>query len=266
MGKKGIFLSLILVLLLSGCSKIDTLLEEQIIQQSGIQDNPNYQQYQTYSDQGLLNEDGYYLGESLSDGAEAPSGTAHLTFSENSYLEVHYYMDAAHTEEISTSNCYLSVGSTLYATTSLKRTISSSAYAFAGFRIYEYEKQEGKEGEERELVNTVPSNVAGPFLTVEEKDIGKELAIEPIGNYIPNSISLRAYCTDDSDLETSVSGTWIINDMPAKPNSAGAVEINPVSSYIISFDFDENKYFYFDSEPECLSSAYRRMALMSTGL
>ena len=72
---------LLLVISLSGCGGIDEFLEKQMVNQSGLLEDPEYQTYQKYSEEGKLDTDGYYK-----DAAEEPievHAPIHVTFAEN---------------------------------------------------------------------------------------------------------------------------------------------------------------------------------------
>ena len=249
MKKKMLFAVLCSALLLSGCSGIESFLDEQIKSKSGIAEDVNYQTYQTYSDGGKLDSEGYYSeavfeteGE---DGIVSPSAPT-ISFSRNSFLNVKYYLDEGRTQEIVASQKQIPVGSSIYADVSLDNSVPSTTYDFSGFRLYEVEV-DGDRG----LLNTLTLDENGLLLAITAEYEGKDLVIVPVGEYSTREVSLKSSYIDVAETEHNLAGTWYVNDTPISGTSA---EINPISSYIISYDFDGSRYFYLSSEPECYYS------------
>ena len=249
MKKKILFAVLCSALLLSGCSGVGNYLDNQIKNKSGIVEDANYQVYQNYSDEGKLDEEGYYSEEVFesekADGV-VKSLTPKISFSENSYLDIKYYFDTELTQEIGADQNQIPVGSNIYADVSLDKSVPSTTYDLAGFRLYEV----GVDGE-RILLNTLATDENGLLLQVTTEYEGKDLIIVPFGEYSTRSVSLKSTYTDQDENEHALDGTWYVND---KPINGSTAEINPISSYIISYDFDGNQYFYLSSEPECYYS------------
>lgn len=243
MKKTTISLLLGLCLTLSGCS----VAESQMMDRAGIESDTQYQVYQTYMDGGKLTNEGYYSESAFE--AETrketlPEGTAHISLSTNNQLKIRYYSDAERTVMLEGNSQYLKPGDCIFAEVEVSDNVASSEYTFSGFRIYKYTNK-------RELIETVIPGTDGMVLSITDEHIGVKLSIEPIGNYGTRSISLRDYYTDDNDTEHNLSGTWLVDDQEITGDS---VEINPVSSYIISYKFDSNEYFYLSSTPQCFYS------------
>ncbi len=250
MKRYGIFLSALMLMFLSGCSGVNEALEEKMAQRSGVQEDSNYLQYQSYSEQGLLDENGYYSEKFLAEEMPEevpPENTVHVTFADNNFLEEHYYSDSGHTSELTAAACYLPEGSRIYASVTLSKNCPSSSYSFTGFRIYDY-SDDGS----RELVDTVIPDETGLVLAVAGENIGREFSVEPIGDYQSKEIFVRAYYVDESGDEVNVTGTWMVNDDRVTSNT---IEVNPILPYIVSFSFDPKEYFYVSSEPQCFYSS-----------
>lgn len=55
----------LLTLTMTGCSKIDGILENYIARDSGLYEDTNYQTYKAYSSSNKLDENGYYSEEAF---------------------------------------------------------------------------------------------------------------------------------------------------------------------------------------------------------
>lgn len=237
---------------LSGCAGVNERLEEQMIRKSGVLEDSSYIAYKTYESEGKLDEEGYYAeadeSSAVTEEQSTAHGTIHVTFSDNNNLHIQYYSDAAHQLAVDQSACYLNSGDALYAEVKVSDDAFSSMYYFAGFRIMENDDNGGMtesasvkiDGSGTEYVISIPQDFKGT-----------ELSVVPIGAYQKRVISLTDYCTDDNGSKKELNGTWIINDREYTDNAA---EISAISSYIISYKYDSDKYFYLGSEPECYYS------------
>lgn len=238
-----------LMLLLTGCSGIGSYLEKQIEKQSGLKADTSYQVYQSYAEKGFLDQDGYYKEEVFETEAattQMPANSARVSFSSNGYLKIRYYSDPAFEQELRMQDGTLQLGDTVYASVALGKNVSSSAYEFSGFRLSEIDE----DGERIQLKVIEPLD-DGLILQITDEYIGKDLAIDPLGAYASKQVSFKSSYYDNDEREHDLAGTWIVND---KPVSEGVAEINPVSSYIISYEFDGKEYFFLSSEPECYYS------------
>ena len=246
---KRIFLLLFIVCLtLTGCSSISRVLEKQMLKQAGITEDENYKTYQSYNTAGKLTQQGYYseeVFEAEENAVTQPPDTALISFAKNSYLNIKYYSDSDCTKEITDQAGYFKSGDKIYATVKLSKNVTSSMYIFEGFRLYQY-----IDGE-RELIDTVQPDKNGLLLKIDKKHIGMDFTIEPIGDYVSRHISLRDYYSDDDGNEHNLAGTWLIDD---KEYTGEEVKINPVASYIISYEYDNDEFFYLSSSPECYYS------------
>lgn len=244
MERRLLFLALgtMMLFAMTGCSSANTYLEDQMVKKSGVLENADYQKYEGYVNDGRIDEDGYYA-ESTDESVEnhAP---IHVTFANNNNLKIQYYSDAEHLTPLSQSACYLNPGDSIYALVKIQDDFSSM-YEFAGFRTFEIDSN----GTPKDT-DSISINGSGMkyTLSISKNYKGSELSVEPIGAYQKRSISLKDYCVDDNGKRTELSGTWLVND---KKYNTDKVEISPVSSYIISYQYDSDKYFYMASEPGC---------------
>lgn len=132
-------------------------------------------------------------------------------------------------------------GNSIYAIASINSKSPSSAYKFEGFRIYQYDAEMN-----RTELNAQDLNEGNQVLFITDEMADKELSVEPIGIYETRTIKLRDYYTDDEG-EHELSGSWTVSD---KQYTNGKAEINPIASYIVSYDWDSSEYFYVSSSPE----------------
>lgn len=240
-------LSTLIILLLAGCARFDSYLEKQIEEKSGVANDPDFKAYEAYSNSGSLDQDGYYLQEAFetdpSDEA-VPADVTRVTFAKNEYIKAQFYADPGLSSPLSSTGGFFREGDCIYAAAALEKNAPSSTYAFSGFRIAEIDS----DGNSYPLREVAPGESA-LVLQIGEQDIGKELSIIPLGKYLPRTISFNDSYLDNEEKEHSLSGTWTINGSPV---SGVTAEINPVSSYVITYQFDSDQYFFVSSEPNCL--------------
>lgn len=244
MKKQVILLALPISIILSGCSKADAYFEKKIFEQSKIQEDSDYQKSQKYLESGELDQQGYYIEENLEKeqlGEDMALNTAHIVFAKNNYLDVSYFSDADFKIELNTNICNLAVGDKIYARAAVNQTATSSMYAFGGFYIYQY--HEGNS----ERIMEIQASEDGFVLEILPENIGTDLSVEPIGVYKKRNLSLRDYYRDEEEEEHDLSGKWWIDNSETTDDR---IEINSVSSYTVSYEYDSNEYFYVDSNPE----------------
>lgn len=237
----------VILLSLAGCAGITERIEDQMVKKSGVLEDPSYQIYENYVDEEKLDDEGYYV-ETTTEASVDDRGSVHVTFSDNNNLQIQYYADAAYREALDPAACYLNPGDAIYAAVQVSEDVFSSMYGFAGFRILENDdKGNMKESSAITVSGTDPDYI----ISIPKNFNGSELSIVPLGAYQKRVISLEDYCTDDSGSKKELNGTWLIND---KEYSGNTADISAVSSYIISYRYDSNEYFFLASEPECYYS------------
>lgn len=233
-----LLLSAIFVLL-TGCSA-NQVLDEYIMKKSGITASAEYMQYESYLQEGSLDTEGYYQ--------EADSEGIQVTFAKNNNLDIKYYADKEHESLIEELVCTLLPGDKIYADVSVARDVNSTMYSFAGFRIYEY-TEDGKRVRLSDIEAVLDE---GQALVIPEDFEGKELSVEPVGEYQVREIKLDDYYVED-EVKHELDGTWLVDDKVYDGESA---EINPTASYIISYQYDQDEYFFVSSIPECFYNNY----------
>ena len=250
--KKGfILLSMVTVLMLSGCASMETKFEQALLEQSGINENADYILYEEYRDAGKLDDEGQYIAENNTEDAlsaqEKEDGQIRVTFAKNGYLEIWYYVDETMTTPIVADTSYMYPGDSLYAKVIDYHNDNSNQYRLAEFRIIEYDadghisNQYRQEAEDGELEYEIPSDFKG-----------SELSIVPVGKYLDRDISMKVFYKDDSGIERTLgnAGTWTINDDIVEGDNA---QINPLEAYALKFTYDTDNFFYVGCEPESFS-------------
>lgn len=242
---------LIFSLLLCGCSAGNTLLENQMTKKSDVQSNEAWHTYESLAQSGSLDDDGYYnQSEAAYENTETtqPTGSVHVTFARNAYLNVVYARDAEKTDLIMASECYLEPGDSLYLASLTVDNPYSNKYKAMGFRVYAYDNN-GK----RELLSTEPVE-AETVLTIPESFAKTELSIEPVGEYEDRVLSLSDYCFKEDGTQENLNGTWSIEADETSKTTGDNLTISPVDSYNVLYNFaDYTKDYYFEkSTPACI--------------
>lgn len=240
----------VVVTMLSGCGQVDEYLQNRFLEKSGILEDQEYQQYSEMKQNNQLGEDGTFNDTDVfteTAVTDVADGSVHVTFAENRYLDIQYYLDSDMTQRIDTTQCYLNPGDTIYASVESKNP-NSNLYALSTYRIYEYDSE-----------NTVKNETTYP---IEDKDnlvyqipptfTGSEISIVPVGEYPDRQLTMKAFYTDDSQQEKELAnaGTWTINDEECTGNSAS---ISPIVSYVLKYKFDKDNYFFVAASPKCFT-------------
>lgn len=240
MKKYRIAIGMFMMLMLSGCAGMDNYIEQKVRAESGILDDENYISYQNKVASGNVGEDGFYMQGS---GETEKTGSIHVTFAENSKLDVQYFEDAGKSTVLDTASCYLNPGDCIYA--QVETDHDAALYEFSGFYIYEYDASGEKSEAEALEQDYTKTGIAVQIPLDYDKT---EISIMPVGKYHSREIPLRDYYTDDNGTEHDLNGAWLVND---DKYTDDVVEMNPLSSYVISYQYDNSTYFYVSSEPEC---------------
>lgn len=238
------------LLLLPGCAAMDEQLGRLFLQRSGITTQEDYLRYERYRNAGELDESGQYAPPADQDDealSQKIDGKIHVTFADNRYMEILYYTDASMATPLSTAECYLNPGDTLYAKLVRYKNPKSNLYRLAEYRIKEYDENGNVQNEYAETVTNdvlkfeIPADFAGT-----------ELSVLPVGEYVDRQLSVDVYYVDDGGKEHSLgnAGAWFINDSGVQDS---VVNISPIEPYVLKFVYDTENYFYVSSEPECFT-------------
>lgn len=242
----SIALATTLLFSLTGCSSVKEYLGNKMLQESGVLEDSNYTEYEKYKSAGLLDPNGYYT-EKLDESDDRSNLDVKVTFAENNNLEIQYYSDSVLRNAIDKSDCFMKKGDSIYAVVKVSDKIFSSMYEFTKFRVFEY----SEDGERREASLTMDKVGDTYVLKIPENYDATSISIEPIGSYQERTIKLNDYYIDDNEERQPLTGTWVVND---KSYTSDTVEVSPVTSYIISYEYDSDEYFYLSSDPECYYS------------
>ena len=231
----------VLSLITAGCNS-----SEKMIEKSGISNNPNYINYQNNKNAGNITDDDYSIDVMpyvYDEDFTIPENSVHITFAQNSNLDVTYSTDAQFTTHINNKHeYYLTEGQTLYAKCEVSDNVNNDSYKFHGYYIYEYKQ---------DTLSRIPfkpvSTDQGYIIQFSDELIGKELSIEPVGEYTNREIKLNDYYLDDNNRECQLNGTWLIND---KEEEGDKAEIGPNTSYIVSYMYDSDLYYVVDTVPK----------------
>lgn len=238
-GKKPpVIMWILCVLLLTGCSAAGDL----ILQQTGVITEEEYEKYLELRDAGQLDDNGRYTAEELKAEPtfEPPAGSVHVTFAENTYMTIRYYLDEEHETPVNPQLCYLKPGEKLYASEPECHHPTSSWYSFDRFRVYAQEA-DGTRGEELPWASE-----SGIVMQVPENCTTTEVSVIPMGKYEKRRLELSDYYTDTVDREQKPSGTWIVND---KEVTAKVLSVSPVEPLIVDYKYDPEKYDFVSSDP-----------------
>ena len=250
--KQIILLSLLLLVLLSGCSRAEA--GAKMLHSFGITSDEEYQAYISLAENGQLDENGNYASEEL-DGTQEflpPDGSVHVTFAENAYISVRYYLDSGLTKPVDPQRCYLTPGDCLYAQTPDCEHPYSQWYIFDCFCIYACDEN-GKRTKELSWADEADPALV---LRIPEEPTVSEVSVVPMGQYEKRTLELTDYYTDSAGAQKELDGTWIVNDEEV---STRRTEVSPVESLFIDYRYDETVYDFVASSP---SSFYHEKGLV----
>lgn len=243
--------SLSAFLILSGCSDIESYVDEKIWQDSQILEDQDYQEFQRLSNENLLDANGIYneLIQAEEDESK-PSGQIHITFAENAFFEPNYFLDAEHASLINTQNCYLNPGESVYVSTPSPQNPNTNKYLFSRFRVMAYE-----DGKRQDTELSFTNDGDNLVMTIPPDCPWTELSIEPLGEYQNRIVSLKDYYIDNNGNEIELNGVWKITseDSGEDVTTAGTTaEISPITSYTVSYDYGRymDEYYFGCSEPD----------------
>ena len=245
--KKRFMVTLMIATLISltGCSGVNSFIEDKMMEKSGVFEDEKYIEYQSQLEAGNADENGYFV-ECMQ---QTQQGSIHITFSMNNNLDINYYTDKECDKQIDIANCFLNPGSSIYADVMVSEDVYSSMYEFASFNICEYDDEGNRTVIDKcEQIAVATEKGCQVEIIIPSDFKGKELSIEPLGKYRMRQIKLNDYYIDEADNEHPLDGTWMIDD---EISTEDVAEISAISSYIISYEYDSEEYFYSSSIPEC---------------
>lgn len=249
--KKNIIIAgaIILVSLMSGCDRMNL---------AAINDS-DYDNYQKYLNMGKLDEQGYYSNSTFEEywqlpdenevvlteevtevSAEPRRGNIHVTFSDNSFINVKYFFDKDRKEEIDTKNCWVNAGDSIYADIIDIDNAKSNLYRFDEFKVW-------KITDNNRILQDYPTEDGAAF-TVPVDFSGSDLQIEPVGEYLNRSLDLCAY-EDIGNGNLGILGdvSWTVNGEPYTKDEG----ISSVVSYNVECKYDKDNYYVVATSPKC---------------
>ena len=245
---------MLITVTLSGCSSVDGYLEEKITEKSEIYHDADYKQYAQMNKDGKLNASAEFTATDIFETSEDESAAqkqVHVTFADNRYLKISYYMDEKLTEVIDPLDCYLDPGDRIFASVESINQ-NSKLYRLSGYRIYEYDTETNERSELARVVadpnnKQVPNNEQ--VYQIAADYTGTELSVVPVGEYPNIKLTMTSYYLDNQGHKNTLSnpGDWYVNEEICVEN---IVDISPIDPYIVKFDFDQENYFYVDSQPK----------------
>ncbi len=250
---KKLLIVIFAAFLLSGCSTVESLAKKQMISSSNIEDDKDYEKYQSIKDNETVDENGYYVEKDEQSSEQNETNTdksgIHVAFGSNNLLTIEYYSDKDLSNHISVNGCYLNKGDSIYSSDPVPNSSATNKYFFDRFKIYSVEngKREliGESTGTNNLVFTIPSNYEG-----------KEIVIMPLGRLENRIISLNTViCDEKGELLNNDFGIWKINKEVTKEETAS---IDPSKSYSVEYDFSSlmKDYYIERTYPETFSTAY----------
>lgn len=254
--KAAILIFAISAAMLSGCAAAEDI----ALKYSGIFPEEDAKAYIELRDAGQLDEEGFYQydgadGDKENEGQEetaaAPQGI-HVTFGDNPYLEISYYLDEERTKPADPQACYLNPGDSLYASEPVCRHPAGDLYHFSQFQIYSWEEgsrvpeERFWENEGEPLVVSIPPGYTG-----------RELSVMPVGQFEKRTISLTAYYKDTTGTKQDVDGIWKIREQEKnreQETAGNTVLVSPTQSLEVDYLYDGKKYSFVGSKPESFYS------------
>ena len=238
--KNGLFAVAIVLIVatLSGCSKLDSSFREQIVLKSGVREDANYKTYEQNKEN--LDDSGYIKEDPL---VQQPAEDGiHVTFAKNNRIQATFFLDVSLDTPLNSSGCYIKPGDTVFATV---EESDNSFYVFSGFKVYEIDAAGNRKLSK--ALKMSQSEGSKYELSIPDDYTGSEIAIEPVGEYKPSELVLYDFYLDNNGNKVNLNGTWKVN---GKGYTSDVVTISPVSSYIVSYKYDSNEYFYVNSAPD----------------
>ena len=254
------WIPLIFLLALTGCSNTgEQWLRDHVISTSNITDDEDYMQYLTWQEEGKLDQEGYYndygdykeyvedfkadkISSETIENFPIEQKQVRISFASNAYLLIDYFYDENRENPIETSYCYLDCGESIYASQPQCDNPYTSAYVFAGYRIYEYDA-EGNRGK----APIYETGATDKVFTVPDDFRGTELSVEPIGVYQKREVSFRAYIAYGDGTQTAFpSGTWEVNGKEYREDIA---QLDSSAVYTVKYRYDSDEYYFVKSNP-----------------
>ncbi len=246
MKKELITLCIVSCATLSGCSADDMKEKsEDVITNYLLDDNPEYNDYKKNSNEDIVDSEGYYIDDKISEFKLENSELIHVSFASNSLLNVKYFFDSECKEEIDKKNCYLNPGDIIYAKVAATSLVQSNTYEFRDFTIDAFEDDQ---------IMPDYATFNNEIITIPDDIPYKEISIIPNGAYKSRNLSFKADFKDVNGNTIPLSPVWsiIVGEKEYSTKSDNySIEANEV--FRVKAQYDSNEYYLIkdESEPEC---------------
>lgn len=242
-----VFFLLPLLVILSGCTQVRERVEQLMWEHSGVTEDAAYNQYQQMEASDALDKDGLYHSAELESYEKSleKSGTVHVTFARNDFLDFDYYRDASFSEPLDTTDCWLNPGDAVFAGEPELTNPISRLYRFSEFVILELDEKASVKG-----VLQNAKNIPGEIYRIPDDFAGTDISIIPVGEYQNRTVKLSAVSVAPDGRRRSLeNGSWEID---GKIYGNVRVKLNPVESYRIIYDYSayQSDQYFAGSSPE----------------
>lgn len=244
MRRKKIVLVISAMSLLSGCSALNDWVAEKSLEKSGITNSAEYQNYLEYKKihKNEIDDSGRWKfdtsGPAIPAMAEVFEGI-HITASENDKLNVQYFLSKELATPININEYHAKPNDIIYVS-SENADKQNNLYEFSKIRVWDI----GSDGNKTEMTDVWDD--ANMIIHIPEDYTGSELAIEPLGMYMPCKITFEAYTMNENEKQT-VSCNWKLDGLDYNRTTA---ELDPVHAHNISMNFDNSNYYYNPDDPD----------------
>ena len=210
-----------LIVAIIGVSQID------ILKNSNITEDADYQSYLELKNNGEIDEKGDYIVK-----YEDPN-KIRITLAENKALDVEYYYDKAKTHRID-GVAYLMPGDTIYIDFIES---NETLYNFSRYEIYEIDKEGNREKAltltDTDTQYTIPENIKT-----------KEVQIIPFGENNKEAIRLSVV---DENGKNVISGKWQNGETVLNNNF---LTVGPSEYYQLTYSYNTKEFFFVNSSPK----------------
>lgn len=235
--------TLVATLMLSGCQRINNYVSDYVSDASKQQilQSDEYQQYEKYKSEQILNEEGVYATPVP---VETDKLKTRVTFATNSFIDCDFYKGENATEHISSAEVFLDPGESIFAKNVAIARDYANQYEFSCFRIWSYDKNGNRSTSPYKVV----SAQEGLIFTAPKYTGGTGFSIEPLVSYTEKRISVEAFYLQNGKKQYLNQGQWRKND----ELFTDGLKVNPAKSYTISYDYSKYKdtYYIVNTTPE----------------
>lgn len=203
-----------------------------------------------------LDENGFYNNfddvTDSTDESSVPDGKILVSLGSNNTMDLQYYRDAECSDLIKDTICYVNPGDIIYAKYPLFKTAGTDRKLFDTFKVYYYnDKGERNHDTTLECVNKTGASVLKVLQIPESYDY-TNLSVVPVSTYEDRELHLDDYYKDENGEKISLSQKWEVNTGADSPLTTenDSISFNPFNNYIVSLDFDEDKYYFSSSSPK----------------